>query len=402
MCTVGDALMNAEGFPPDGGSSSCDLPAKLDGDDSDDDTSEEEPPVTSWSDLSIIDRVGLNSVEMSEEDLEIAFSQIALAFRCDQYTLKQRLQAEEHARNLAEENIQLELTRGRETLETLKGLCLDSKRSHVLQRLELCLDILCGTVERISNTAEVLGAVHQEARVSRAVELMVAHVEGLRRRHDRNVAELEDIKKMVQQQHQQHAYRGSVLPTVLPDGEGSDKRIHPPTSILRRRISASVITTQIQEKKKRDPKKKAAVSKRQSSQCLSRSLSAECSCSLDDGPLSLHPAEASAAQPLPEPSPIPSPDCPPPPERETPEKTQNRNLSLDTLRQRHKGKAALSNKGKERRAANIQRQTSIGTYAAPGRQPPLALRPYRCRWTRVCTNLLVLLCLVVTLTYLLW
>lgn len=51
--------------------------------------------------------------------LQTAFSQITLAFRCDQYTLKQRLQAEEHARNLAEENIQLELTRGRETLEVL-------------------------------------------------------------------------------------------------------------------------------------------------------------------------------------------------------------------------------------------------------------------------------------------
>lgn len=47
----------------------------------------------------------------------MAFSQITMAFHCDQYTLKQRLQAEEHARNLAEENIQLELSRGRETLE---------------------------------------------------------------------------------------------------------------------------------------------------------------------------------------------------------------------------------------------------------------------------------------------
>lgn len=45
--------------------------------------------------------------------------------------------------------------------QALKGLCLDSKRSKVLQRLELSLDILGGTVERISNTAEVLGAVHQ-------------------------------------------------------------------------------------------------------------------------------------------------------------------------------------------------------------------------------------------------
>lgn len=31
--------------------------------------------------------------------------------------------------------------------------------------------------------------------MSRAVELMVAHVENLRRRHDRNVTEMEDSKK---------------------------------------------------------------------------------------------------------------------------------------------------------------------------------------------------------------
>lgn len=41
----------------------------------------------------------------------------------------------------------------------------------------------------------------QEARVSRAVELMVAHVENLRRRHDRNAAELEEAKRVIQQQN---------------------------------------------------------------------------------------------------------------------------------------------------------------------------------------------------------
>ncbi|KAF7654269.1 hypothetical protein LDENG_00071600 [Lucifuga dentata] len=67
---------------------------------------------------------------MSQKDLETAFSQIALAFRCDQYTLKQRLQVEEHAWNLAEENIQLELSRGRETLE--------NESPTQLKCLELC------------------------------------------------------------------------------------------------------------------------------------------------------------------------------------------------------------------------------------------------------------------------
>ncbi|XP_036801669.1 inositol 1,4,5-triphosphate receptor associated 2 [Oncorhynchus mykiss] len=78
---------------------------------------------------------------------------------------------------------------------TLKALCLDSIRSKILQRLELCLDILGGTVERISNTAEVLGAVHQEARVSRAVELMVSHVDNLKRRNERDT-ELDETKKL--------------------------------------------------------------------------------------------------------------------------------------------------------------------------------------------------------------
>ncbi|XP_055078735.1 inositol 1,4,5-triphosphate receptor associated 2 [Periophthalmus magnuspinnatus] len=167
-------------------------------DDSDEETSQEEQMITSWNDLSIIERVGLNSLEMSENDVEAAFCQITLAFRCDQYTLKQRLQAEEHARNLAEENVQLELARGRETLEMLKVLCLDSKRNTILQKLELSLDILGGTVQRISNTAEVLGAVHQEARVSRVVELMVAHVENLRRKYERNLSELEEARRQVQ------------------------------------------------------------------------------------------------------------------------------------------------------------------------------------------------------------
>lgn len=40
----------------------------------------------------------------------------------------------------------------------------------------------------------------QEARVSRAVELMLAHVENLRRQHHKNVADLEEAKKLIQQQ----------------------------------------------------------------------------------------------------------------------------------------------------------------------------------------------------------
>lgn len=48
---------------------------------------------------------------------QAAFSQMSLAFRCDQYTLCQRLEAEEHARNKAERNLKLEVERGMEMLQ---------------------------------------------------------------------------------------------------------------------------------------------------------------------------------------------------------------------------------------------------------------------------------------------
>lgn len=36
--------------------------------------------------------------------------------------------------------------------------------------------------------------------MSRAVELMVAHVENLKRQHDKNAADLEEAKRLIQQQ----------------------------------------------------------------------------------------------------------------------------------------------------------------------------------------------------------
>ncbi|XP_043983595.1 inositol 1,4,5-triphosphate receptor associated 2 isoform X1 [Gambusia affinis] len=400
--------MSTEGFAPDAETDGHRSSTMADSNDSEEESSQEEPPVTCWSELSIIERVGLNSVDMTEKDLETAFSQIALAFRCDQYTLKQRLQSEEHARNLAEENIHLELSRGRETLETLKALCLDNKRSSILQRLELSLDILGGTVERISSTAEVLGAVHQEARVSRAVELMVAHVESLRRRHDRNLAELEEAENNLQQQQQQlllNSSRHSIHPRTIPvepERQEDRKRRNSNQSVLRRRVSASIISSPNLEKKS-ESRKRTSSWKKHSPPHLPLSLSLDSFSSVftqEDSHL------MNKRQPDPDPPgdclldlPAPSPESHPT-EEVIPSNTQKRNPSLESLRQRQKGKAAASTKAKERKAT-IQRQISIGTYASPCRQDPLMVRLHRCRWARICTNLFVLFC-VVMLTCLMW
>ncbi|XP_051758354.1 inositol 1,4,5-triphosphate receptor associated 2 isoform X2 [Ctenopharyngodon idella] len=182
---------------------------------------------------------------MTEEELEAAFSRLSLAFRCDQFTLCQRLETEEHARDNAEDNLKLEVERGMEIIETLKGMCLDIKRAGLLQRLELCLNIIGGTIGRISNTAEVLGAVHQEAKVSHAVELMVAHVENLKHRHERNSVELEEMKKQMEKSsRERYVCEQREEIDAIDKPEKDSQKPH-----LRRRISTNVITKQIQRQK---------------------------------------------------------------------------------------------------------------------------------------------------------
>ncbi|KAI6072839.1 Lymphoid-restricted membrane protein-like protein [Aix galericulata] len=166
-----------------------------------------------------------------------AFAHLALAFRCDVFTLRQRVQVEKRARDAAEENIQEELGQCRAALEVggtgagrhppgtsssggawrtqnlvsssphpppvppqrLGVSCADAGCKEMLEQLQHSLAVLAAAVERATSAAEKLGAVHQEARMSRAAEVMVQHVENLKRHHLREHAELEEMKRLIQQ-----------------------------------------------------------------------------------------------------------------------------------------------------------------------------------------------------------
>ncbi|CAL8323366.1 unnamed protein product [Merluccius merluccius] len=285
-------------------------------------------------------------MQMSEEEVESAFCQITLAFRTDQYTLKQRLQVEEHARNLAEENVQQELSQGRETLETLKGLCLDIRRSAILQRLELSLDILGGTVGRISNAAEVLGSVHQEARICRAVEIMVAHVENLKRRHEREGVELEQTKKLVHR----ISRRNLTEPGAPTDADEMELQKQDKKSFQH-------------EKKKRELKKQASQGDGRSQ---SPTFSSESSCSV-----------------------ITRDMC-----------SLDGSFPLDTLRQRHRGKAALSKRKADRNKKGINRfRSSLSTQSTTLRQFPLTRWLFRSRWAFLYVALLLILCAAILILF---
>ena len=74
-------------------------------------------------------------------------------------------------------------------------MCLDGETREVLSRLGQQIDILKQSAERMSSSAEVYGAVQQEARISRAVEIMLLHVDNLKRIYEREHTELEEAKK---------------------------------------------------------------------------------------------------------------------------------------------------------------------------------------------------------------
>ena len=77
----------------------------------------------------------------------------------------------------------------------MNRVCLDAETREVLSRLGQQIDVLRQSAERVSSSAEVYGAVQQEARISRAIEIMLLHVDNLKRIYEREHIELEEAKK---------------------------------------------------------------------------------------------------------------------------------------------------------------------------------------------------------------
>ncbi|NWI94914.1 LRMP protein, partial [Pitta sordida] len=184
---------------------------------------------------------------------QAAFAHLALAFRCDMFTLQQRVQVEKRARDAAEENIQEELGQCQAALEVapsslppqrLGASCASAGCKETLEQLQHNLALLSAAVERATSAAEKLGAVHQEARMSRAAEVMVQHVENLKRHHMREHAELEEMKRLIQQNSRNRQLvesQDDVEPRLRPHPL---KRTFQQGS-ARRRVSIAVIPKQL-------------------------------------------------------------------------------------------------------------------------------------------------------------
>ncbi|NXK91906.1 MRVI1 protein, partial [Formicarius rufipectus] len=140
-----------------------------------------------------------SSPPLTEKEVENVFVQLSLAFRNDSYTLESRIHQAERERNLTEENAEKELENFRAAITSSAHLWHHYEHREAYQKLLEDIAVLRRLAARLSSRAEMVGAVRQEKRMSKATEVMMQYVENLKRTYEKDHAELMEFKKLANQ-----------------------------------------------------------------------------------------------------------------------------------------------------------------------------------------------------------
>ncbi|XP_038620542.1 inositol 1,4,5-triphosphate receptor associated 1 [Tachyglossus aculeatus] len=136
---------------------------------------------------------------LTEKEVENVFVQLSLAFRNDSYTLESRISLAERERNLTEENTEKELDNFKASITCSTSAGQQCEAREGCQKLLEDIAVLHRLAARLSSRAEVVGAVRQEKRMSKATEVMMQYVENLKRTYEKDHAELMEFKKLANQ-----------------------------------------------------------------------------------------------------------------------------------------------------------------------------------------------------------
>ncbi|XP_044126963.1 inositol 1,4,5-triphosphate receptor associated 1 isoform X1 [Bufo gargarizans] len=174
---------------------------------------------------------------LTEKEVENVFIQLSLAFRNDSYTLESRLNQAERGRTLTEDNNEKELENFKAAVMSSASLWQNSEHRESYQKLLEDICVLHRLITRLSSRAEMVGAVRQEKRMSRATEVMMQYVENLKRTYEKDHAELMEYKKLANQ-NSSRSYSAS------EDGVPRSSRSMSLTigkNMPRRRVSVAVV-----------------------------------------------------------------------------------------------------------------------------------------------------------------
>ncbi|XP_053780949.1 inositol 1,4,5-triphosphate receptor associated 1 isoform X7 [Desmodus rotundus] len=136
---------------------------------------------------------------LTEKEVENVFVQLSLAFRNDSYTLESRINQAERERNLTEENTEKELENFKASITSSASLWQHCEHRETYQKLLEDIAVLHRLAARLSSRAEMVGAIRQEKRMSKATEVMMQYVENLKRTYEKDHAELMEFKKLANQ-----------------------------------------------------------------------------------------------------------------------------------------------------------------------------------------------------------
>ncbi|NWW89498.1 MRVI1 protein, partial [Rhynochetos jubatus] len=140
-----------------------------------------------------------SSPPLTEKEVENVFVQLSLAFRNDSYTLESRINQAERERNLTEENAEKELDNFKAAITSSAHLWHHYEHREAYQKLLEDIAVLRRLAARLSSRAEMVGAIRQEKRMSKATEVMMQYVENLKRTYEKDHAELMEFKKLANQ-----------------------------------------------------------------------------------------------------------------------------------------------------------------------------------------------------------
>uniref|UniRef100_A0A1B6GHI6 Lymphoid-restricted membrane protein n=1 Tax=Cuerna arida TaxID=1464854 RepID=A0A1B6GHI6_9HEMI len=135
--------------------------------------------------------------QSSEKDIENKFTSLMLAFKTDKLTLEQRLELQRRLRDQAESNMAGELDKLKAAVQLLSPLCTDSEKIELLEKVSEQVDALHKSTTRVSTSAEMYGAVQQENRLSKAVDIILRHVENLKQAYDKEKTDHEETRKII-------------------------------------------------------------------------------------------------------------------------------------------------------------------------------------------------------------
>jgi len=150
-------------------------------------------------DLGLQDSMSLNSGKLTEKEVEEKFATLSLIFKTDQLTLNERIELQRRQRDLAERNVTDEIRQLYTAVKSLNRLCSTSDSRDVLERLDKQVSVLQQSSNRVCSSAEQYGAVQQELRVSKAIHVMLLHVENLRRNYEKECHDLEESRKVLRE-----------------------------------------------------------------------------------------------------------------------------------------------------------------------------------------------------------